>query len=32
MVFAEQLEEEALARTILDRLNMIGNDKGGYTF
>ena len=30
---AEQLEEEALARTILDRLNMIGNDKGGlYLF
>ena len=30
---AEQLEEEALARTILDRLKMIGNDKGGlYLF
>ena len=30
---AEQLEEEALARTILDRLSMIGNDKGGlYLF
>ena len=30
---AEQLEEEALARTILDKLNMIGNDKGGlYMF
>ena len=30
---AEQLEEEALARTILDRLNMIGDDKGGlYLF
>jgi ferritin len=30
---AEQLEEEALARTILDKLKMIGNDKGGlYLF
>ena len=30
---AEQLEEEALARTIIDRLNMIGDDKGGlYLF
>ena len=30
---AEQLEEEALARNILDKLNMIGNDKGGlYLF
>ncbi len=30
---AEQLEEEALARTILDKLNMIGEDKGGlYMF
>ena len=30
---AEQIEEEALARTILDKLNMIGNDKGGlYLF
>lgn len=30
---AEQLEEEALAREILDRLNLIGNDKGGmYLF
>ncbi len=30
---AEQLEEEALARTILDKLKMIGNDKGGlYMF
>ena len=30
---AEQLEEEALARTIIDRLNMIGNDKAGlYLF
>jgi Ferritin-like protein len=30
---AEQLEEEALARSIIDRLNMIGKDKGGlYLF
>lgn len=30
---AEQLEEEALARTILDKINMIGDDKGGlYLF
>ena len=30
---AEQLEEEALARTIIDRLNMIGKDKAGlYLF
>ena len=30
---SEQLEEEALARTILDKLKMIGNDKGGlYMF
>lgn len=30
---AEQLEEEALARTILDKLNLIGKDKGGmYMF
>ncbi|MFT5600099.1 MAG: ferritin [Flavobacteriales bacterium] len=30
---AEQLEEEALARNILDKLNMIGSDKGGmYLF
>ena len=30
---AEQLEEEALARTIIDKLNMIGEDKGGlYLF
>ena len=29
----EQIEEEALARTILDKLNLIGNDKGGlYLF
>jgi ferritin len=30
---AEQLEEEALAREIVDKLNMIGDDKGGlYLF
>ncbi|PKR82094.1 ferritin [Brumimicrobium salinarum] len=30
---SEQLEEEALARTILDKLRLIGNDKGGlYLF
>ena len=30
---AEQIEEEALARTIIDKLRMIGNDKGGlYLF
>lgn len=30
---SEQLEEEALARTILDKLRMIGSDKGGlYLF
>ena len=30
---AEQLEEEALARTILDKLKLIGSDKGGlYLF
>ena len=30
---SEQIEEEALARTIMDKLNMIGNDKGGlYLF
>lgn len=30
---AEQAEEEATARTILDRFNIIGNDKGGlYLF
>ena len=30
---SEQLEEEALARNVLDKLNMIGNDKGGlYLF
>jgi len=30
---AEQIEEEAMARTILDKINMIGDDKGGlYLF
>ena len=30
---AEQIEEEALARTILDKIKLIGNDKGGlYLF
>lgn len=30
---AEQIEEEALARTIMDKLKMIGKDKGGlYLF
>ena len=30
---AEQIEEEALARTILDKINVIGNDMGGlYLF
>jgi ferritin len=30
---SEQLEEEALARTVLDKLNLIGNDSGGmYMF
>ncbi|MCB0793724.1 MAG: ferritin [Flavobacteriales bacterium] len=30
---SEQIEEEALARTLLDKLNMIGSDKGGlYLF
>jgi ferritin len=30
---SEQLEEEALARNILDKLHLIGNDKGGlYLF
>lgn len=30
---AEQIEEEALARSILDKLNLIGEDKGGlYLF
>jgi len=30
---SEQLEEEALARTIIDKIKLIGNDKGGlYLF
>ena len=30
---AEQIEEEALARTIIDKLNLIGDDKAGlYMF
>lgn len=30
---SEQIEEEALARSIMDKLNMIGDDKGGlYLF
>ena len=30
---AEQIEEEALARKILDKLKLIGDDKGGlYLF
>lgn len=30
---SEQIEEESLARTLLDKLNMIGSDKGGlYLF
>ena len=30
---SEQIEEEALAREIMDKLNLIGNDKGGlYLF
>jgi ferritin len=30
---AEQMEEEALARSILDKLNLIGNETGGmYLF
>jgi len=30
---AEQIEEERLARTILDKLKLIGDDKGGmYLF
>ncbi len=30
---SEQIEEEALARTIIDKLNLIGNDKAGlYMF
>ena len=27
---SEQLEEEAVARTLLDKLNIIGNDKSGH--
>ena len=27
---AEQIEEESLARTILDKLDLIGDDKGGF--
>jgi ferritin len=27
---AEQIEEEALARTILDKIKLIGDDKGGF--
>lgn len=26
---SEQIEEESLARTLIDKLNMIGNDKSG---
>ena len=30
---SEQIEEEALARTIMDKIELIGNDKGGlYLF
>jgi ferritin len=30
---AEQIEEEATAKTILDKINLIGDDKGGlYLF
>jgi ferritin len=30
---SEQIEEEAMARSILDKINMIGDDKGGlYLF
>jgi len=30
---AEQIEEESLARTVLDKINLIGDDKGGlYLF
>ena len=30
---SEQIEEEAMARTILDKINLIGDDKGGlYLF
>ena len=27
---AEQIEEEAMARSILDKINLIGDDKGGF--
>ena len=27
---SEQIEEEALARNILDKINLIGDDKGGF--
>lgn len=27
---SEQIEEEALARSILDKINLIGDDKGGF--
>ena len=27
---AEQIEEEATARTILDKINLIGDDKSGF--
>jgi ferritin len=30
---SEQIEEETLARTLIDKLKLIGNDKGGlYLF
>jgi ferritin len=29
---SEQIEEEALARNIMDKLKMIGTDKGGLYF
>ena len=30
---SEQIEEEALARSIMDKIGLIGNDKGGlYLF
>jgi len=30
---AEQIEEEAIARTIMDKIKLIGDDKGGlYLF
>jgi len=27
---SEQIEEEALARNILDKINLMGDDKGGF--